>query len=108
MLWSADDERESRRRTFLALDVAPPTRRAGVIRALALTGVILVTAGMGLPSDASAQTPAQGQAVGILFLLGASSTGPQASAKTAEQKPKPGGAGSTGSIHDKVARPSDP
>lgn len=67
-----------------------PARRTGVIRALAVTGVFLVAAGMGLPSDASAQASAQGQAAGILFLLGASRSGSQASAKTPGQKPKPG------------------
>jgi hypothetical protein len=140
LLRGADDEGEPRRRNFLAPDVAAPARRARVIRALAVTGVILVAAGMALPSDASAQTqrPAQGQAVGILFLLGASRTGAQASAKPAGQKPKPGIAASHGaegrivdakqkprsvkdgtvlakmeggktvSIPDKVARPSDP
>ncbi len=109
-----------------------------MIRGLAVTGVFLVAAGMGLPSGASAQTPAQGQAVGILFLLGASRTGVPASAKTAGQKPKPGtqasqqtegtivdvkqkpfpvkdgtilvrtGGGKAVSIPDKVARPSKP
>ena len=138
MLRGADDEGESRRRNCLALDVAAPARGTAVIRALAVTGVFLVAAGMGPPSGARAQTPAQGQAVGILFLLGASRTGAQASAKTAGQKPKPGIAASPGtdgrivdakpkprsmkdgtvlakmeggktvSIPDKVTRPSDP
>ena len=76
MLRGADDEGES--------------RSTGVIRALAVTGVFLVAAGMGLPTDAPAQTPAQGQAVGILFFLGASRSGAQASATTPGQKPKPG------------------
>ena len=109
-----------------------------MIRALAVTGVFLIAAGVGLPSDASAQTPAQGQAAGILFLLGASGTGAQAGAKTPGQKPKPGiaapheaagrivgakqkplsakdrtglvrmGGGTTVSIPDKVARLSHP
>lgn len=61
-----------------------------VIRALALTVVLLVAAGVGLPCPASAQSPAQGQALGILFLLGASKSGAHASAKTPEQKPKHG------------------
>src|ERR1700730_7800619 len=140
LLRRADDEGEPRRGNILAPDVAAPARGGGVIRALAVTGIILVAAGMALPSDASAQTqrPAQGQAVGILFLLGASRTGAQASAKTAGEKPKPGIAASPGtegrivdakpkprsvkdgsvlakmeggktfSIPDKVARPSDP
>jgi hypothetical protein len=140
MLRGADGEGEPRRRNFLASDVAAPARRAGVIRVVAVTGVILVAAGMALPSYASAQTqtPGQGQAVGILFLLGASRTGAQASAKTAGQKPKSGiaashgaegrivdvkqkpgsvkegtvlaktGGGKTVSIPDEVARPSDP
>ena len=43
MLRGADDEGES--------------RSTGVIRALAVTGVFLVAAGMGLPTDAPAQTP---------------------------------------------------
>jgi hypothetical protein len=96
MLRGADDAGESRRRNFLALDVAAPTRRRGVIRALAVTGVFLVAAGVGLPSGAPAQTPAQGQAVGILFLLGASRTGAQTSATTPEQKPKP----AIGTLHE--------
>ncbi len=61
-----------------------------MIRTLAVLGVLLVAAGMGWPLDASAQTSAQGQAVGILFLLSASRTGAQATAKTSGQKPKPG------------------
>jgi len=98
MLRRADGEGEPRRRNFLASDVAAPARGAGVIRVVAVTGVILVAAGMALPSYASAQTqtPGQGQAVGILFLLGASRTGAQASAKTAGQKPKSGIAASHG------------
>jgi len=100
MLRGADDAGESRRRNFLALDVAAPARRRGVIRALAVTGVFLVAAGVGLPSGAPAQTPAQGQAVGILFLLGASRTGVQTSAKTPEQKPKPG----IGTLHEAEGR----
>jgi hypothetical protein len=138
MLRGADDEGEPGRRNYLALDVAALARRTGVIRALALTGVFLVAVGIGLPSVASAQTPAQGQAVGILFLLGASRSGTQASAKTPGQKPKPGpqasheaegriadvkqktlpmtngtmvlrtGGAKAVSLPDKVARPSDP
>jgi hypothetical protein len=60
-----------------------------MIRSLAVLGVVLVATGIGLPLDASAQTSAQGQAVGILFLLGASRTGAQANAKTPGEKPKP-------------------
>jgi len=71
-----------------------------VIRALAVAGVFLVAAGVGLPSAAPAQTPAQGQAVGILFLLGASRTGAQTSAKTPDQKPKPG----IGTLHEAEGR----
>jgi len=66
------------------------TRRTRVIRALAVTGVVLVATGMILPPDAPAQTPAQGQAVGIFLLLGASMSAAQASAKAPGQKPKPG------------------
>jgi hypothetical protein len=90
MLRGADDAGESRRRNLLALDVAAPARRRGVIRTLAVTGVFVVAASVGLPSGAPAQTPAQGQAIGILFLLGASRTGVPTSVKTPEQKPKPG------------------
>ena len=61
-----------------------------MIRILAVTGVFLVASGIGLPPDASAQTPAQGQGVGILFLLGAARTGAPANAKIPGQKPKPG------------------
>jgi len=108
MLRGADDgsesgQGESRRRHYLALDVAAPARRTGVIRALAVTGVFLVAAGMGLPSGAPAQTPAQGQAVGILFLLGALRTGPQASAKAPVQKPKPGLAGASHEAEGRIA-----
>ena len=55
------------------------------IRTLALTGVFLVAVGLGLPPAAFAQVSGQGQAVGILFLLGAS----QGNAKAPGQKPKP-------------------
>jgi hypothetical protein len=88
MLWGADDEGDLRRRYFLAIDVAAPARRRGVIRALAVTGFFLVAGGMGLPSAAPAQTPTQGQAVGILLLLGAPRSGAQANAETRGQKPK--------------------
>jgi len=71
--------------------VAAPASRTGMIRTLAVTTVFLVAAGMGLPLGASAQTSAQGQAVGILFLLGASKAGAQqANARTPRQKPKSG------------------
>ena len=106
-----------------------------MIRALAVTGILLVAAGMGLPSGVSAQTP-QEQAVGLLFFLGAAKPGGQASARTPVQKPKPGvaaspkapdriadvkqkppavkeepvlartGGGATVSIPERVARPS--
>ncbi len=109
-----------------------------MIRALAVTVLFLVAAGMGLPSGAPAQTPAQGQAVGILFLLAASRSSAPARAKAPGQKPKPGtqashesegriadakqkplpvkdgtvlvrmGGGTVVSIPEKVARPSDP
>jgi len=100
MLRGADDAGESRRRNFLALDVAAPARRRDVIRALAATGVFLVAASVGLPSGAPAQTSAQGQAVGILFLLAASRTGLQTGAETPEQKPKPG----IGTLHEAEGR----
>ena len=74
-----------------------------MIRALAVTGVFLVAAGIGLPSGAPAQTPAEGQVVGILFLLGASRSGAQASAKTPGQKPKPG----TQASHESAGRIAD-
>ena len=69
-------------------------------RAVAVTGVLLVAAGVVLPSDASAQTPAQGQAVGILFLLGASKAGSPAGARPPGQKPKP----STPTSHETEGR----
>src|SRR5712692_11054695 len=108
MLRGADDgsesgQGESRRRNYLALDVAAPARRTGVIRALAVTGVFLVAAGMGLPSGAPAQTPAQGQAVGILFLLAASRSSAPARAKAPGQKPKPG----TQASHESEGRIAD-
>ena len=74
-----------------------------MIRALAVTGVFLVAAGVGLPTGAPAQTPAQGQAVGILFLLAASRSGAQASAKTPGQKPKP----ATRASHESEGRAAD-
>jgi hypothetical protein len=55
-----------------------------MIRTLAVTGVFLVAVGIGSPLVASAQTSGQGQAVGILYLLGASG----AQAKAPGQKPK--------------------
>ena len=90
MLWATDDEGESGGRNRLAVDVAAPASRTGMMRTLAVTAVFLVAAGMGVvPPDASAQTSAQGQAVGILFLLGASKAGAQqANARTPRQKPK--------------------
>ena len=60
-----------------------------MIRTLAVTGVFLVAVGIGSPLVVSAQTSGQGQAVGILYLLGASKTGAQANAKAPGQKPKP-------------------
>lgn len=103
-----------------------------MIRALAVTGIVLVVAGMGLPSAASAQTPSQGQAVGLLFLFGAPRAGGQASTRPprsgvaaspkgedriADVKQKPPsakeepvlartGGGAPVSIPDRVARPS--
>ena len=62
-----------------------------MIRTLAVTGVFLVAVGIGSPLVASAQTSGQGQAVGILYLLGASKTGAHANAKAPGQKPKPSG-----------------
>lgn len=61
-----------------------------MILALAVSGVLLVAAGMGIPTAVFAQMPAQGQTVGILFLLGASKTDPPARIKASGQKPKPG------------------
>ena|SRR5215467_4966245 len=60
-----------------------------MIRTLAVTGVFLVAVAIGSPLVASAQTSGQGQAVGILYLLGAS--GARANAKAPGQKPKPSG-----------------
>ena len=100
LLWGPDGEGESGRRNCLALDVAVAARRTGVTRAVAVTGVLLVAAGVVLPSDASAQTPAQGQAVGILFLLGASKAGSPAGARPPGQKPKP----STPTSHETEGR----
>jgi hypothetical protein len=103
-----------------------------VIRALAVTGIVLVVAGMGLPSVVSAQTPSQGQAVGLLLLFGAPRAGGQAKArppgsgiaaspkgedKIADVKQKPpsvkdepvlarAGGGAPVSIPDRVARTS--
>ncbi len=67
-----------------------------MIRTLAVTGVFLVAVGIGSPLVASAQTSGQGQAVGILYLLGASGAqrpkpkaSPDAQAKIANPKPTP-------------------
>jgi hypothetical protein len=91
MLRAIDDEGESGGRNRLAVDVAAPAGTARMMRTLAVTVVFLVAAGMGVPPDASAQTSAQGQAVGILFLVGASKAGAQqANARTPRQKPKSG------------------
>jgi hypothetical protein len=60
-----------------------------MMRTLAVAGVFLVAVGIGSPLVASAQTSGQGQAVGILYLLGAS--GAHANAKAPGQKPKPSG-----------------
>ena len=73
-----------------------------MIRLLAVIGILLVAAGMGLPAGVSAQTPLQGETVGLLFLLGASRPGGQASAKTPMQKPKPGVAASP-KVADRIA-----
>src|ERR1700687_2438704 len=81
--------------------------RTGVIRALAVTAVFLA-AGLGLPSNAPAQTAAERQAVGILFLLGSSRSGTLASDKIAGQKPKPGIAASQqaqGRVVDEKQKP---
>lgn len=89
VLWATDDKGDSGGRNRLAVDVAAPAGAARVMRTLAVTVVFLVAAGMGVPPDASAQTSAQGQMVGILFLLGASKAGAhQANARTPRQKPK--------------------
>jgi len=91
VLRAADDEGDSGGRNRLAVDVAAPAGTARMMRTLAVTVVFLVAAGLGLPPDASAQTSAQGQAVGILFLLGASKAGAQqAKAGTPRQKPRSG------------------
>ncbi len=112
MLRATDDEGDTGRRNCLAGDVAARASRTGMMRTLVVTAVFLVAAGMGLPPDASAQTSAQGQAVGILFLLGASKTDAQANARTPGQKPKPGIATSPeaqGKIGDmKLDRPVEP
>jgi hypothetical protein len=60
-----------------------------LIKTLAVTGVLLLAAGLGSPLVASAQSSGQGQTVGLLFLLGASRGGAQANAKAPGQKPKP-------------------
>ena len=89
VLRATDDEGDPGGRNRLAVDVAAPAGAARMMRTLAVTVVFLVAAGMGIPRDASAQTSAQGQAVGILFLLGASKSGAQqANARTPRQTPK--------------------
>jgi hypothetical protein len=104
MLRAIDDEGESGGRNCLAVDVAAPASTAGMMRTLAVTIVLLVAAGIGVPAGASAQTSAQGQAVGILFLLGASKSGAQqANARTPRQKPKSGIAAASPEAQGKIA-----
>ena len=58
--------------------------------ALAISSILLLVIGLALPSRVSAQTPGQGQAVGILILLGLASrpgAQPPAEAKKAAQTP---------------------
>jgi hypothetical protein len=69
MLRRTDVQGESGRGYLLAVQLVAPARQARVIRALAVSGVLLVAAGTGLPSMACAQTGGQGQAVGLLLLL---------------------------------------
>ena len=60
---------ESGRGYLLAVYLAAPARRTGVTRALAVAGVILIAAGIGLPSMVCAQAGSQGGAVGLLLFL---------------------------------------
>jgi hypothetical protein len=53
---------------------------------LAVGSALLLVVGLGLPSRVLAQTPAQGQALGILLLLG---LGPRPGAQQAVQGQKP-------------------
>jgi len=104
MLRATDDEVESGGRNYLAADVAAPASTARMMRTLAVTIVLLVAAGMGVPPYASAQTSAQGQAVGILFLLGASKSGAQqANARTPRQKPQSGIAAASPKAQGRIA-----
>jgi hypothetical protein len=81
------------------------------MRTLTVTIVLVVAAGMVVPPDASAQTSAQEQAVGILFLLGASKAGAQqANARTPRQKPKSGIAAASPEAQGRIvdAKPKPP
>ena len=81
---------ETGRGYLLAVDLVAPTRRARVIRALAVAGVLVVSAGIALPSMASAQSErGQGQAVGLLLLF-AGGSGSHARRDAALSKPNPG------------------
>jgi hypothetical protein len=57
--------------------------------ALAITTTLLLVTCLALPSRVFAQTPGQGQALGILLLLG---LGPQAAAQPPAEAKKPDGA----------------
>jgi len=72
-----------------------------MMRTLAVAAIFLVAVGIGSPLVASAQTSGQGQAVGILYLLGAS--GARANAKAPGQKPKPSG---SPEARAKIVKPS--
>ena len=89
MLRCTDVQRESGRGYLLAFYLVAPARRAGVIRALAVAGVLLVAAGTGLPSPACAQTATQGGAVGLLLLL-AGGPASQAHRDPSVSRQKPG------------------
>jgi hypothetical protein len=61
----------------------------GVAAALAAGTALLLVIGLAFPSRVSAQTPAQGQALGILLLLG---LGPRPAAQPPADAKKPDGA----------------
>lgn len=72
--------------------------------ALAISSILLLVIGLALPSRVSAQTPEQGQAVGILLLLGLASR-PSAQ-RPAETKKPDGVMKKAAQTLGKLARPT--
>lgn len=84
VLRRANDKGNPRRGNRVAPDLAGSPERSGVIRTVALATGLLIGTSVGVPFEGRAQTPAQGQAVGILFLL--TGLSPQARAQASLKK----------------------